>query len=412
MSGGLPVTRIRSRLMAIALALVTVCADPAATAQDRLTARVGDGSVLLQSPSGELLVAINTDRPMVPASLLKIPLAHVAFTTLGEDFRFTTEFYRNADGDLLIRGLGDPYLVSEEIALMAQQLHDQDVHSVRRLVVDDSAFAPAPELPLEPGADDPYAARNSALAVNFNTVNLAWDADGRLISGEPQTPLTPVARELAARLRPGGEQRIHLGDDPVNGLRQVQQVFQHFLLAAGISISDTEFHHRSMMDDPAAWTLVYRHANSRSLREVLEGLLRYSNNFIANQIFLTLGAQAHGYPATVANARAVLQQRLAALYGPGFGSNPDSLLMVEGSGLGREQRSTAAAMLRILEGFAPYADLLPLENGALRKSGTLTGVYNFAGYLDGPDGRYPFVILTQQPQNHRAEILRLLQARL
>ena len=55
------------------------------TGQDRLAALVGDGSVMLHSPNGEMLVSINPNGPLVPASLLKIPLAHVALTTLGED---------------------------------------------------------------------------------------------------------------------------------------------------------------------------------------------------------------------------------------------------------------------------------------------------------------------------------------
>jgi D-alanyl-D-alanine carboxypeptidase/D-alanyl-D-alanine-endopeptidase (penicillin-binding protein 4) len=83
--------------------------------------------------------------------------------------------------------------------------------------------------------------------------------------------------------------------------------------------------------------------------------------------------------------------------------------MLEGSGLSRTQRSTAAGMMRILEVFKPYADLLQEVGGVLRKSGTLTGVYNFAGYIRGPDGLYPFVIITNQTVNNRAEILQLLQ---
>jgi D-alanyl-D-alanine carboxypeptidase/D-alanyl-D-alanine-endopeptidase (penicillin-binding protein 4) len=138
-------------------------------------------------------------------------------------------------------------------------------------------------------------------------------------------------------------------------------------------------------------------------------MLRYSNNFIANQLFLTLGAQISGYPATIETARASLQQQLAELYGDSFGRNPQSLLMLEGSGLSRTQRSTAAGMMRILEVFKPYADLLQEVGGVLRKSGTLTGVYNFAGYIRGPDGLYPFVIITNQTINNRAEILQLLQ---
>ena len=69
-------------------------------------------------------------------------------------------------------------------------------------------------------------------------------------------------------------------------------------------------------------------------------------------------------------------------------------------------------MMHILEGFKPFAELLPEVNGALRKSGTLTGVYNFAGYITGPDGLYPFAIMTNQSVNNRAEILRLLQEKL
>ena len=87
-------------------------------------------------------------------------------------------------------------------------------------------------------------------------------------------------------------------------------------------------------------------------------MLRYSNNFIANQLFLTLGAQTSGYPATIEAARAALQQQLAELYGDSFGSDPQSLLMLEGSGLSRTQRISAAGMMRILEVFKPYFDLL------------------------------------------------------
>ena len=378
-------------------------------AQDRLAALAGDGSVMLHSPKGETLVSINPDRALVPASILKIPLAQVALTTLGEDFRFETHFYRNDSGDLLIRGLGDPFLVSEEIARIADILAQRGLQQVRRLVMDDSAFEADPDLPLERGASDPYAARNSALAVNFNTVNLAWTADGRLITGEAQTPLTALARELGAALSPGEEQRINLGDDPRAGLRQVQQLFRLFLEESGITVSDAGFNRSAVSDQ---WTLFYQHRSSRSLRENLDGLLRYSNNFIANQLFLTLAAQSSGYPVTSEVARAVLQQQLAGLYGDSFGRDPQSLLMLEGSGLSRTQRSSGAGMMHILEVFKPYADLLPEVNGVLRKSGTLTGVYNFVGYIRGPEGLYPFVILTNQAANNRAEILQLLKRQL
>lgn len=392
---------IASLLLSFTLALPAV-------GQNRLNSLLGDGSVLLHSPGGEALVSINADQALVPASLVKIPLAQVALTTLGEDFRFETHFFQNEAGDLLIRGLGDPFLVSEEVARITDTLAERGLQQVRRIVMDDSAFEAEPRLPQERGANDPYAARNSALAVNFNTVNLAWTSDGRLVSAEPQTPLTNVARELGAQFSSRETQRINLGDDPMVGLQQAQQLFLHFLQESGVTVRNFDFYHESLDSN---WTLLYEHSSSRSLRENLDGMLRYSNNFIANQLFLILGAQANNFPATTDNARLALQQRLSDIYGAGFGTDSQSLFMIEGSGLSREQRSTATGMMRILEVFKPYAKLLPEVNGVLRKSGTLTGVYNFAGYIIGSDGLYPFVIMTSQAANNRGELLQLLQRR-
>lgn len=397
------------------LLLVCLCvqaAEDAKLAPDSLVNLVGNGSVMLRSPAGEDLVRINPDRSLIPASLVKIPMAQVALETLGEDFRFETHFYRNDAGDLLIRGYGDPFLVSEEVARIAEfltvVLSEEGVTGIRRLVVDDSAFEPDLVIPGQASTRQPYGAINGALVVNFNTVNLAWAADGSLISAEPQTPLTPLARELAAGLPAGQTVRINLGDEPVNGLRQVQQLFRHFLEEAGITISDPKFYRESVSPD---WTRLYQHISSISLRENLEGLLHYSNNFIANQLFLTLGAQEHGYPTTLEAAREILVQRLQGVYGDDYGYRPDRLLMNEGSGLSREQRTSGSAMMYILEAFRPYADLLAEVDGVYRKSGTLTGVYNFAGYIPGPGGLYPFVIISNQPGNQRAAILRALQDR-
>lgn len=398
-----------TRILAIFLLLLGCILVSAAKAQDRLAALVGDGSVLMQSPQGDVLVSINPQASLIPASLLKIPLAQVSLEVLGEDFRFETRFYSNDSGDLLIRGLGDPFLVSEELAEITDALAAGGLQRVRRLVVDDSAFAQELDLPVERGTDQPYGARNSALAVNFNTVNLAWSPAGELISAEAQTPLTDLARELGERLSPGAEQRINLGSDPVVGLRQAQQLFLYFLEQSGIAVTQDSFHRASVTTD---WHLIYTHRSSRSLRDNIDGALRYSNNFIANQLFLALAAKRADYPATAETARDILRDSLAELYGEGFGRDPRSLLMLEGSGLSRTQRISTNGMMRILEVFQPHADLLPETGGVLRKSGTLTGVYNFAGYIRGLDGLYPFVILTNQAVNNRAEILRELQARL
>ncbi len=391
----------------IQLALCFMLLIPESTrAQGEIDSLLVNGSLLMHNADGEIVVSHNSSETLVPASIVKIPLAQVALSLLGEDFRFETQFYTNSDGDLLIRGLGDPFLVSEEIAEIATGLAESGLDRVRRLVVDDSAFESNPELPLELNARDPYAARVSALSTNFNTVNLAFDSEGNVISGEPQTPLTALARELAAQLPNRRSERINLGADPEAGLQQAQQLFMAFMEAAGITVTDSAFYHETVSDE---WTLYFRHRSSRSLREILMGMLRYSNNFIANQLFLTLGAHEHGYPATVSASREVLRSNLERLYGQGFGSEPAFLLMLEGSGLAREQRTSANGMIQILEAFRPYADLLPEVNGVLRKSGTLTGVYNYAGYFQRGDGLYPFVILTNQGANNRDELLQILR---
>lgn len=400
--------RCTSLLLALLALWVLLC--PALTAaQDRLSTLLGDGALVLHSPTGDVLLSRNSGEVLVPASILKIPLAQVALTALGEDYRFETHFYSNDRGDMLIRGLGDPFLVSEEIAAIAATLSQRGVSQINRLVMDDSAFEPDLDLPIESGTNQPYGARNSALAVNFNTVNLAWTERGELISGESQTPLTALAREFALGLSPGAEQRINLGGDPRAGLRQAQQLFHFFLAQSGIEVSDSGFYREELSHE---WTLLYRHESSRSLQENLEGMLRYSNNFIANQLFLTVGAHASGYPATTTAARTALRRQLAELYGEGFGTEAELLLMTEGSGLSREQRTSGAGFMQILEAFRPHAELLPEVDGVLRKSGTLTGVYNFAGYILAVDGLYPYVILTNQAANNRAEILRLLRQRL
>ena len=105
--------------LALSLLIVSSALTSPAAAQDRLTTLVGNGSVMLHTPNGGELLSINPDNSLIPASLLKIPLAQVSLNTLSEDYRFETHFYRNSDGDLLIRGLGDPFLVSEEIGRIA-----------------------------------------------------------------------------------------------------------------------------------------------------------------------------------------------------------------------------------------------------------------------------------------------------
>jgi D-alanyl-D-alanine carboxypeptidase/D-alanyl-D-alanine-endopeptidase (penicillin-binding protein 4) len=93
-----------------------------------------------------------------------------------------------------------------------------------------------------------------------------------------------------------------------------------------------------------------------------------------------------------------------------LGLSEKDIVVREGSGLSRQNRVTPKAMLVILEAFKPHAGLLPFENNCLRKSGTMSGVYGYAGYFAGARGLDSFVLLLNQPKNTRDQVLELLGA--
>ena len=65
-------------------------------------------------------------------------------------------------------------------------------------------------------------------------------------------------------------------------------------------------------------------------------------------------------------------------------------------------------MVNIMEEFRGYAHLLSLKKGIPLKSGTLTGVHNYAGYIKTGRGLRPFVIILNQKRFTRDKILGLL----
>jgi D-alanyl-D-alanine carboxypeptidase/D-alanyl-D-alanine-endopeptidase (penicillin-binding protein 4) len=124
---------------------------------------------------------------------------------------------------------------------------------------------------------------------------------------------------------------------------------------------------------------------------------------MANLVFLTCGAKQFGYPATWEKAGQAVHQELARQLGS---ATAEAIVQVEGAGLSRDNRVTVRAMLQLLTHFRPQIELLKKERGVAVKTGTLTGVYNLAGYL--PDGQ-AFVILLNQSANTRIAVLERLK---
>lgn len=354
---------------------------------------------LLVTRNGAIIYAHNADSQFMPASVLKIGTALAAIHILGKDYRFTTRFYLNADQDLYIRGLADPLLVSEEVAQIVATLRGRGLSALRNIYVDDSACQLENRTDGASNSLNPYDAQNSCLAVNFNTINLIKAADGGVRSAEEQTPAIQLMRELAQGLTLGTH-RINATATGNQGLRYVGELFASMFRKQGVTVSG------EIMPGPVPAELkpMYEHMSGKKLPEVLTGLLKYSNNFIANQLFLAAGAKQYGWPATWDKGH----RAMTAFYRNELGLLEKDILIREGSGLSRQNRLTPKAMLAVLEAFKPYAELLPFENNCLRKSGTMTGVYAYAGYFSGERGLDSFVLMLNQPRNTRDQVLERL----
>lgn len=362
---------------------------------------VKTGSVVMNDENGERILSINEDKKLVPASIIKILTSQIAIDLLGEDYRFETEFYTNDNNELIIKGHGDPFLISDEIRLIADNLKGNGISTLNKIYLDHSYFTNDLTIPGVSKTNDPYNALNGATVVNFNTINVYKDKNGKVTSGEPETPLTPLAKQKANVIARGTKQRINLSDNRADCHRYAGELFIEIFKEKGIVVKN-KIVDEIVVDD--SWELVYTHKNTRPISEVIKGLLKYSNNYIANQIFLEIGAKKLGTPATLGKGKTVFERYIRE----NLHLSSEELKMVEGSGISRSNMLSGKIMVEIVEKFKPNAQLLSLKKGQLVKSGTLSGVYNYAGYIKTNKGLRSFSIITNQGENYRDSILSLL----
>lgn len=382
------------------LAISQTAAVPLAAVNKYLT----NGGYLLALSHNQSWGA-NTKQAFIPASTIKLATSLAALEILGRDFRFETRFYLDDDNNLYIQGTGDPFLTSESIEAVATALARLGIRRINTLYLDDSLFNSDRPTDGSTTTANPYDAPNGALAVNFNALPVKVHTDGSISSGEPQTPLIPLMHEAAASLSVG-QHRMNINSLNVATplplpLRYTGELFQAQFRQEHISVSDNI----RQQQVPAHLVPLYIHHSSKTVEKIIEAMLHYSNNFIANQLFLAIGARISGFPASWDKSKAAVTSYLTQQ----LGLSTKSFTVVEGSGLSEKNRITPEAMLTLLEAFTPYKHLLARTHNTPLKSGTLTGVYCYAGYLqvDGHDS--PFAILLNQPQNNRDEILQLLK---
>ena len=401
-----------SRPLALALLLLPaqvlfgqiLAGQALAGVKEKVAALAPSALVLVMDADGKELVAQNADEPFVPASVAKIVTAWLALQVLGADYRFETRFYLDDKRLLYVRGGGDPFLISEELAQLATELVAAIGKKPIAGIMLDASYFPA-DLRI-PGVEDTnksFDTLNSALAVNFNTIN-AVRRGNKVESAEKQTPLTQLAISQFRARGPNGRGRISLNQEPAVGLQYAGELLAAFIKRAGGSVSGTI----TAGSVPAGLAPVYVHRQSRMLSEILRELLHGSNNYIANQIFLEIGAKSLGGPVSLEKSVAVARKMLAAH------DLADAIQLEEGSGLSRGNRFTARGLAKVLNLFAPNLGLLESRKGASYKTGTLEGVRTLAGYASSSKhGPVRFVIALRGNNGAlRFELLKAIESEL
>jgi D-alanyl-D-alanine carboxypeptidase/D-alanyl-D-alanine-endopeptidase (penicillin-binding protein 4) len=381
------------------------------------------------------------DVPVNPASIAKLTTTFAALELLGPAYTWKTPVFIDGpieggtlQGNLYIQGQGDPKLVSERLWLLLRRVQGLGIRAIAGdIVLDHSAFDVPPQ---DPGAFDgeplrPYNASPDALLVNFKSVLMTFTPAGAraLVAVEPplagvQFPAdVPIARSGCgdwrsalqadfgnpARVRFAGSYGAACGErqwplayvDPAGyAARAVAGMWQHLGGSVKGQVRDGRV--------PAGLAPVFE-VSSPPLAEVIRDINKYSNNVMAQQVFLTMGL-ARATPATFDAAREVVK----GWWRERIGGEPPAIQ--NGSGLARDERLTAAQLARLLQvawtsPFMPeLVSSLPLAgiDGTLRRSrsvgaahlktGSLRDVHGVAGYVEGAGGkRWVVVAIANHP---------------
>ncbi|MBO1927210.1 D-alanyl-D-alanine carboxypeptidase [Thiomicrorhabdus sp. 6S2-11] len=367
-------------------------------------------ALLIADEGGQLLYSDNIEQAMVPASTTKLITALLALQHWGAEHRFYTDFtfypcQTNAKdcARLEIKAYGDPFLVSEELAqiaaTLAEKLQVHGISHIEQMALVNHWYQQPLVMPGAGKSLNPYDAINGALVANFNSLNarknqLGWQ------SAEEQTPWVSVADDIVQHsgltLKQGKSERINTGADTQLNQQYAVELLQAFLKKHAITTANSTLQIAQASQEEPRFT--YRHQNSRTLAEVVQPMMKYSTNFIANQIALNLAAEVYGAPASGEKVQRLFHDKLSQQ----FGWSQGDVHFLDGAGLSRENRINAYQLYQVLEAFKPWKGLLPeIEQGVYAKSGSLIGVSTLAGYFHHRQQWMPFVFLSNQRVPYR-----------
>jgi len=407
-------------------------------------------SVYVQDVSqGAPLLTVNAQVPRNPASVMKLLTTLVALHELGPAFTFNTDVYADAmpvdgvvEGDLYLKGGGDPFLVTESFWRLLDDLRHVGVRHVKGdLVLDGSHF----DVPATYRGDfdgRPYRAYNVAPhagLVNFFATRFRFFPDRaagnvRVVVDPPMATLevdnaikltdarcswrnrkvrlhvermgpVPAVRFTGVFPRRCGEfEMLRAVAEP---LPYVFGAFSPMWQALGGRIDGVG---REGLVPEGAKRL--HRATSRPLAELIRVMNKYSNNVMTRNLLLALGAEAYGAPGTLDKGRRAIADWLLL-----NDINAPEVFVDNGAGLSREARVSALTLARVLlrswnSSFMPeFASSLPLlaldgtlrkrfqdsdrEGAARLKTGLLDGARAMGGYLRTREGRWLVVVSLQ-----------------
>lgn len=364
------------------------------------TAELTNAAFLFVGEKGQDVRAQDPDRAMIPASTTKLVTAWLALKRWGVQHRFKTPFYFDAaDKVLWIKGAGDPYLISDEIKRIAIKLAASGIDNIEAIGIDDSLFRADLTVPGGSLTTNPYDAIPAPLAANFNTVAIAIQQN-HIVSAEPETPLTEFARSQAFRIK-GTSERINTGPERQDAGRYFAELLAIFLRQQGVKVNHAIIWGKLPDNIPP----VYQHTNSRTLADMIRPMMKYSNNFIANQLALLLAVEKFEPPVDFYDVRKTIASSLSAQF------DWKHFFLEEGAGLSRKNRLSHRQLTELLHAFRPWRDLLPqVSAGIYAKSGTLNGVSTLAGFLVSDNEWRPFALMMQHSvsKKRRLKIVRAL----
>ena len=358
-------------------------------------------AIVVSDDNGHILLSRNADQPRIPASTLKILTSLTALRHLGAEYRYVTDFFLDEKGHLIIKGYGDPLLVSEVLDDIAAKLKPH-LPAVQDIVLDETYFAQPLTIPGVSSSSEPYDAPNGALCVNFNTVYFKT-SQGRLVSAEPQTPLLPVVLD---RVKNSGlaQGRIVLSHHGNECTLYAGQLFKYFFEKHGIVVSGRV---RLGGVKKNRSTLIYRYASPFNVEDIVAKLLEHSNNFITNQLLISVGIKVHQPPGTLSKGVRVMQRYARQTL------NLKQIQITEGSGISRKNRITAQDMQRVLDAFYPFRYLMRQNGREYYKTGTLKGISTRAGYIQSAvTPGYRYTIFLNSPGKSARKVVRLLMQNL